>query len=285
MYKHVKVVHEGSKLLQCNVCDQTFILEPDLKKHIAYVHEGKQPFECNQCETNFEREIDLKAHIRSFHEGKKVLAACGCPKTHLTSIIDNAYLSLSELAELKVLKDSISDHYPIIVNLSTDVLSKGKLKTIFRRDITRLAVSDFEDALIAKDWSPLYMITDPDEALTLFLNKVNEALDVVAPIKAIKIRPDKPKISLKHDTLATMASRDEARKKGNKTCYKILRNKASKLVKRDKIQGILKNLIQAQKVHGRKPKSFWGKDVVIYCLTVQQTPIKMTQLNIRMLFS
>ena len=212
----------------------------------------------NQCETNFEREIDLKAHIRSFHEGKKVLAACGCPKTHLTSIIDNAYLSLSELAELKVLKDSISDHYPIIVNLSTDVLSKGKLKTIFRRDITRLAVSDFEDALIAKDWSPLYMITDPDEALTLFLNKVNEALDVVAPIKAIKIRPDKPKISLKHDTLATMASRDEARKKGNKTCYKILRNKASKLVKRDKIQGILKNL-----KGNPGPKSAWQEAKIL----------------------
>ena len=68
-------------------------------------------------------------------------------------------------------------------------------------------VSDLEEALEKKDWSPLYSMNDPNEATALFLNLVTEALDSVAPLKAIKIRPDKPKISLRKDNLAAMASR------------------------------------------------------------------------------
>ena len=56
-------------------------------------------------------------------------APCGCSKKQHTSVIDNAYLSLSETAELKVLEDAISDHYPILVSLDTNVKSKSKTKT------------------------------------------------------------------------------------------------------------------------------------------------------------
>ena len=49
-------------------------------------------------------------------------------------------------------------------------------------------------------------------------------------------------ISLKRDTLATMESRNKARQFGNHQRYKMLRNATTKLVKRDKIQGILKRL-------------------------------------------
>ena len=72
---------------------------------------------------------------------------------------------------------------------------KSKTKTIYRRDISRLKVSDFEDALETKVWSPLYDTDDPNEAVEVLLNNITEALDTVAPVKAIKMRPDKPKIS------------------------------------------------------------------------------------------
>ena len=49
-------------------------------------------------------------------------------------------------------------------------------------------------------------MNDPNEAVTLLINHIRDALDSVAPIKSIKFRPDKPKISLKKDTLAAMAS-------------------------------------------------------------------------------
>ena len=93
-----------------------------------------------------------------------------------------------------------------------------------------------------KDWSPIYSMKDPNEATEFLLKHVGEALDAVAPIKAFKIRPDKPKISLKQDTLAAMASRDKARMAGHKEQFKVLRNLATKLVKCDKIKGIMKRL-------------------------------------------
>ena len=50
----------------------------------------------------------------------------------------------------------------------------------------------------AKDWSPLCnILSDPNEAVELFINNVTEAFDIVAPAKAIKIRHDKPRIILK----------------------------------------------------------------------------------------
>ena len=63
--------------------------------------------------------------------------ACDCPKNHLTSTIDNAYLSLSESASLHVLEDALSDQYPILVNLDIRVESKEntRTKTIYRRDL------------------------------------------------------------------------------------------------------------------------------------------------------
>ena len=133
---------------------------------------------------------------------------CDCPKSHLTSTIDNAYLSISESASLRILEDTISDHFPILVNLDIKVKPKEntKTRTIYRRDISRIKVSDLENALQAKDLSPLYNTDDPNEAVALLIKLVKEALDTVAPLKAIKFRPDKPKISLKRDTLATMAS-------------------------------------------------------------------------------
>ena len=176
------------------------------------------------------------------HSLGKGHAACGCPKRHLSSVIDNAYLSISETADLQVLKDAISDHFPILVSLATKLESKVKTKTIYRRDFSRLLTSDLEDVLMSKDWSPLYNIRDPNEAVTFVLNHVTEALDTVAPLKPIKIRPDKPNISLKRDTLAMMASRDNARRNGNRGQFKRLRNSAIKLIKRDRIQGVLNRL-------------------------------------------
>ena len=58
-------------------------------------------------------------------------ANCGCPKGHYTSTIDNAYLSISETAALNVLQESISDHYPILIDLVTNVNCSAKVKKFF----------------------------------------------------------------------------------------------------------------------------------------------------------
>ena len=108
--------------------------------------------------------------------------------------------------------------------------SKSKLRTISRRDISRLLVSDLEDPLETIDWLCLYNTNDPNEAVAFLLKNVKEVHDTVCPIKAIKIRPGKPKISLKNDILATLALRDEARRTGNRERFKVLRDSAAKLL-------------------------------------------------------
>ena len=179
----------------------------------------------------------------TFLSDSSAFAACGCPKIQRVATIDNAYISQSEDAKAEVLDDALSDHFPLLIRLKIDNAGKrSKLKTIFRRDFDRMLTSDFEAVLDEHDWSLLYSMTDANEVLSQIVGNVVDSLDKVAPLKAITFRPDKPKLSLRRDTLEAMASRDAARKSGSRTKFRTLRNKVNRLLKRDKISGVLNRL-------------------------------------------
>ena len=172
-----------------------------------------------------------------------IRSACGCPKQQRVSTIDNVYLSLCHSAKVCVLQDAISDHFPILVQLNVPKSgTTTRLKTIWRHDLKRLSTLKLEDALEKKDWSTIYSLNDPNKAVSFLLEKIVETLNEVAPLKAVKFRPDKPILSLRPDTLNTMAMRDKARMAGNSAFFKLLRNKATKFIKRDKIQGVMSRL-------------------------------------------
>ena len=99
-----------------------------------------------------------------------------------------------------------------------------------------------ENVLSLHDWSSIYDTNDPNIILETILTNVNLSLDTVAPLKEIKLKEGKPKLSLRKDTLAAMRARNKARKAGNKGLYKRLRNTVTKLVKRDKIQSVMTRL-------------------------------------------
>ena len=185
--------HGGKNEFKSNICNFNLSEDNDMQRHTGAVHEGNKSFKCGVCNLFFSGIDDLQRHFGAAHEGKKSSkcekdrAPCGCLKGHFTSIIDNAYLSISEVADLQVLEDAISDHYPIMVNLNTKLQSKSKLKTISRRDISRLLAADLEEALESKDWSPMYSTNDTNKAVDILVSNINEALDVVAPEKEIKI--------------------------------------------------------------------------------------------------
>ena len=54
-----------------------------------------------------------------------IKSQCGCPKRQKISTIDNAFLSLCETGTIKVLEDSFSDHFPILVTLSMQTKDTG----------------------------------------------------------------------------------------------------------------------------------------------------------------
>ena len=187
------------------------------------------------------------------------LKTCKCPKQQKVSTIDNAFLSLFESGTNRVLKNSFSYHCPILVTLS--MKSKGtsnNLKTIWRRDLTRLKTSCLEETLHGKNLSTLYDLNDPNEAVSVLLEKLTEALDEVAPLKAMKVHQDKTDLSLKRDTLAMMSKRDSTRKNGDLRQYKHLRNKTKSVVKRDKIQRVISCI---KRKHG--PQSSWSEAMTL----------------------
>ena len=181
-------------------------------------------------------------------------AACVCPKKQKESTIDNAYLSLTEEDIIQVLDDSFSDHFPILITLNNRNVNATNPKTIWQRDLTRLKIATLENALQCKDWSILYDLNNPKEALSLLLKNVSETLDEEAPVRAIKFRPEKPDLSLKRDTLTVISSRYMARKNGNHALYKKLQNQSKSLVKRDTVQSIMYCLKKnsGRKAHGER---------------------------------
>ena len=84
---------------------------------------------------------------------------------------------------------------------------------------------DFETALSYQDFSSIYDTNDPNVILDIILANVNSALDIVAPLKEIKFRSDKPRLNLRKDTLAAMKARNKARKSEKRTFISILGTK------------------------------------------------------------
>ena len=178
---------------------------------------------------------------------------CTCLRLPRTSMIDNAFCSISTKANVRLLQDVIADHTPL--ELDVAVKTEGKntiLETAWTRELNKVSASEFEALLNDYDWSPIYGMSDPDDATEFLVNNVQKALDTVAPPRLIKFRSDKPPLYLNRDTLRIMSLRDAARNSKNQQHFKALRNKANKLVKRDKVLSVLKRL---KKNPG--PKQIW----------------------------
>ena len=125
-------------------------------------------------------------------------------------------ISLEAKTCLRVLEDAVTDHYPLLVQLETKPIVKNKLKSVWRRNISKINAYDFEAQLGLQDWSGIYNTNDPNIILNIILTNVNSALDIVSPMEEIKFRLDKPKLNLRKDTLAAMEVCNKAQRSGNK---------------------------------------------------------------------
>jgi hypothetical protein len=117
---------------------------------------------------------------------------------------------------------------------------------ISRRDFKRVESGPLCRALDAAcQWSELYKIRDVDESLAFIMHAVNVALDVVAPTKNMTVKRDDD-LYLASSTLALMKSRDAAMKSGDKDRYKLLRNKVTSRVRRDRLRSNSQRLSKAK---------------------------------------
>ena len=74
-----------------------------------------------------------------------------CEKRQRTSCIDNAYISLEAQANLKVLEDAFTDHFPLLIELKTGPIKRSE--SVWKRDISKIKAFELEAALCSEDWS------------------------------------------------------------------------------------------------------------------------------------
>jgi endonuclease/exonuclease/phosphatase (EEP) superfamily protein YafD len=160
---------------------------------------------------------------------------------HHVSCLDHVYCTGVD-ADVEVLKDSTSDHRPVLarikaVNRSTSI------------DISLNQRVEMQAALQLWPWGDIYDIEDVEKTHKFIVRGITVALDVVAPYKTIRVRSG-DNLYLSSDTLDLIGIRDQAT--GKEYCR--LRNKVSSMVKRDRLRTNLDKLRKAN----NDPKVLWG---------------------------
>ena len=84
-----------------------------------------------------------------------------------------------------ILTTNLSDHFPVIVNLSLSKAASNP-KTITSRNFSFNNVENFRRALAAVTWNDLYQSTDAQESYNIFSNKFLELFDLFFPLSTVK---------------------------------------------------------------------------------------------------
>jgi hypothetical protein len=149
------------------------------------------------------------------------------------SVIDHCYVSgLKACARL--LDDATTDHRPILLEVNPGkITGDANVPTVLRRqNFKAIDTASLEAALEANwDWSAAHKIRDVDKVHEFILAGITAALDEVAPLREIRVKSGS-NLYLTRETLEAIRVRDNA--KGDD--YAPLRNKATKLVRRDKLR-------------------------------------------------
>ena len=175
-------------------------------------------------------EVTYKSH--SVRDGK-----------HFESVLDHIYTSTGLQAELHVLPDAISDHFPVQANIR---LCHGPEHDTQHR-LERVGVRNFKgidfqkmntelEALGVSTWPCPPQGTPPDAVLDDVLSVLYPVLDKFAPVKEIRVRRNTPALRLRPETYRILRLRDHVRKNiKEKGQFKALRNRAVSMVKKDRM--------------------------------------------------
>lgn len=153
-----------------------------------------------------------------------------------SSIIDHIYCTNADLVHSAfVSKLAISDHFPVCCTLvKSNNRKRGIHKSIKYRSFKHFDENFFRNDLILSGLEHVEMYTDPNSALNVFYNCINNVINKHAPIKEKRIKHDHQPEWLTHEIKICMRDRDYHKQKGNFNTYKVLRNKTAALIKRSK---------------------------------------------------
>ena len=167
--------------------------------------------------------------------------------SHKTSCIDHIFFK-GNVSNVSVLPDAISDHRAVVARVEAAGRRAVTVVNIVRRNFKAIKRAELEIALQQWPWADIHVIVDVEDALKFVLDGIVTALDIVAPLKAIRVKRGDD-LYLSSETLALMTVRDQA--SGRQ--YRSLRNRVSSLVRRDRLRS---NLAKLSKANG-DPKILW----------------------------
>ncbi len=175
------------------------------------------------------------------------------PNSHKSSILDHVYYKGIPTPTFSVLPVAITDHRP---TLSGFDLWRGSrsLKTVSRRNFKSISPSALILAINAESLSRVFGSEDVEEIHSIIIQEITAALDLVAPIEEVQIKEGRSPLYLTTETRAAIQERDRAATLGDHHVYRRLRNKAARLVRRDKLASNERHLLE----QGFDPKAVWN---------------------------
>ncbi len=169
-----------------------------------------------------------------------------------SSTLDHLYGMGISMDEVRILPYAATDHRPVVATVRLAVPRLG-VKQVRRRNYRALNSSNFLMAINAEELSKVFLHNDVNVIHDTVVKQISLALDKIAPYRSttVKIRPTP--LNLRPDTLRVMEERDRAARRKDHNKYRQLRNKAVRLLRKDKLDSIQHMLEKS----GFDPKKVW----------------------------
>ncbi len=176
----------------------------------------------------------------------------GGDKMAKESILDHLYYAGLAPPRFQVLPYAATDHRPILASFMVKE-NKGALRQITCRNFRSLDASICW-AINAERLAAVFQHDDVDTVHRIIVKEITDAMDLVAPKKTILVKERKAPLYLSPATLQAIHDRDTAASGSNHTLFKKLRNKANRLVRKDR----LASNVDLLKRRRNDPKTIWS---------------------------
>ena len=109
--------------------------------------------------------------------------------TVATSALDHVYSSdiIEDCVKCEKMKNSSSDHLPVMVSYNLDTKKVWYKRSITKRSFKNFTKEKWNASLAKQDWLDVEDYTDVDLMVGDFNEKIEKALDLVAPVRTFKI--------------------------------------------------------------------------------------------------
>ena len=169
------------------------------------------------------------------------------------SVLDHLLYHGLATPTFRVLPHAITDHRPILATFELPKRSGGDtFKMVTCRNFKSIDASICW-LINSEELSGVFYLDDVESIHRVIVKAIVQALDEVAPERTVQVKERRTPLYLRPDTLKAISERDRAAGSSDHTLYRRLRNRANRLVRRDKLDS------NAELLSGREnsSKAIW----------------------------